>query len=103
MMTKKDVFPVPNNQEVLDDLQGSKYYSVFDLNTGYWQVKMDPESREYTAFSTPDGHGECLKMAFGLANTPACFMRLMSKVLSGLIEKFVRFTLMISSFMRATQ
>jgi hypothetical protein len=66
-------------------MEGAKYYTVFDLESGFWQVKMHKNSQEYTAFSTPDGHYKCLRFAFSLANTPILFVRLMAKVLEGLI------------------
>jgi hypothetical protein len=64
-----------------------KVFSTLDLYNGYWQVEVDKDSIEKTAFSTPDGHWECLRMSFVLANAPSTFLRLMTEVLDGLLNK----------------
>lgn len=53
-MTKKDVYPLPRIEDVLDRLGGVQYFSL-DLASGYWQVKMDAVHQEKTAFVTQDG------------------------------------------------
>ena len=83
-LTKLDEFPLPSIDDTLDLLTGQKYFTTLDLAAGYWQVQMDPASREKTAFATYSGLYQFLKMPFGLVNAPATFQRLMEVVLAGL-------------------
>ena len=61
-VTKKDKFPIPNLTDLVYSLHGVKYFSSIDLVRGYYQVLMDEESIEKTAFSTPHAHYEFLRM-----------------------------------------
>nr|AAX96229.1 retrotransposon protein, putative, Ty3-gypsy sub-class [Oryza sativa Japonica Group]ABA92685.1 retrotransposon protein, putative, Ty3-gypsy subclass [Oryza sativa Japonica Group] len=54
--TIEDAYNIPNKQEWINRIQGSKYFSKFDLKAGFWQVKMAEESIEWTAFTCPQGH-----------------------------------------------
>lgn len=49
-VTLDDAYPLPTIQEIMDSLSGAKIFTTLDLNSGYWQVNMDAESREKTAF-----------------------------------------------------
>lgn len=82
--TIKDSYPLPNITEILDQLGSAKYFSTFDLASGFHQIGMDKEDAPKTAFSTPFGHYEFKRMPFGLKNAPSTFQRLMNSVLTGL-------------------
>ena len=76
--TVKDAYLLPWIEETLDSLQGSQWFPSLDLKSGYWQVKMDEESKPLIAFTMgPLGFYECKRMPFGLTNAPATFQRLM--------------------------
>jgi len=83
-VTRTDIYPLPRLEEYLDSLADVKYFSTLDLKSGYWQIAMDPNSVEKTAFSCPEGHFQFTVMPFGLKNAPADFQRLMELVLHGL-------------------
>ncbi|XP_070405900.1 uncharacterized protein [Nothobranchius furzeri] len=82
-VTHKDAFPLPRIEETLTSLNRAEWFSTLDLASGYWQVEMDPQDREKTAFTTPLGLFEFERMPFGLCNAPATFQRLMQQCLSG--------------------
>lgn len=83
-ITAGDVFPIPNINEILDQLGRSQYFSTLDMEKGYHQVSLDPDHKEKTAFSSNLGHYQFKRMPFGLKNAPATFQRLMNSVLAGL-------------------
>ena len=83
-VTQKDAYPLPRIDDMLDTLSGSKSFSTLDLISGYWQVEVNKEDREKTAFCTHEGLFEFKMMHFGLCNAPATFQRLMNLVLAGL-------------------
>ena len=84
-VTKKDVYPLPRIDDMLDALNKSKYFSVLDLCQGYHQVPIRECDKEKTAFSFFGGHYEYNYMPFGLCNSAPTFQRLMDSVLSGLL------------------
>ena len=84
-LTVKDSHPLPRICETLESLAGAAHYSTFDMNSGFWQVPMSPESKQYTAFTLGSmGLYECESMPFGLCNAPPTFQRLMQNCLGEL-------------------
>ena len=80
--TIKDSYALPRIEEVLDSLGGAKYFSVLDMKSGYYQVEVDEDHKERTAFSVgPLGFWEFRRLPFGLNNSPATYQRLMEDVL----------------------
>ncbi|KAK7109519.1 hypothetical protein V1264_013548 [Littorina saxatilis] len=83
--TKKDAYPLPRIDDSLDALGGAKMLSTLDLASGYHQVAMREQDREKTAFITPFGLYEYLRMPMGLATAPATFQRLMQSTMNDLV------------------
>ena len=80
--TIPDRFPMTNLLDSVYSLHGHKYFTSIDLVRGYYQMEVDKDSREYTAFSTSKGHWQYKRMPFGLKNAPAAFQRAMQNILS---------------------
>ena len=84
-LTVKDSHPLPRICKTLESLAGAAHYTTIDMNSGFWQVPMDEESKQYTAFTLGSmGLYECESMPFGLCNAPPTFQRLMLNCLGEL-------------------
>ena len=90
-VTPQDQFPLPRIDDILDRLAGSVWFSCLDLKSGYWQVKVHENSIPITAFRTPDGHFEFLRLPFGLRNAPADFSRIMQQVFAVCADLYRRY------------
>ena len=86
-LTDQDAYPLPDIDDILSQLGNAKFFSALDLSSGFHQIPMNPESKKYTAFSTPQGHYHYNRMPFGLKNAPATFQRMMDTALRGLINR----------------
>jgi len=71
-------------EETVSTLHGSKYFSVIDCYSGFWQIKIAKEDKMKTGFSTPSGHYHFHRLPYGLSKSPASFQKLMDVVLSNL-------------------
>ena len=84
-VTKFDPYPLPVFEETTSTLFGSRYFSVLDCYSGFWQVPIKEEHKERTGFTVPQGHYEFNRLPFGLSNSPSNFQRLMDIVLRNLV------------------
>ena len=80
-VTKKDAFPLPNISDNLSRLSGSRVFSALDGAGAFHAVPLRRADREKTAFSTPFGQYQFIRMPFGLVNAPATYSRLVAKAL----------------------
>ncbi|KAL0198818.1 hypothetical protein M9458_007358, partial [Cirrhinus mrigala] len=72
-------YTTPRIDDGLDCLAGSKWFSVLDLRSGYYQIAMGEEDKEKTAFICPLGFFQFERMPQGITGAPATFQRLMEK------------------------
>jgi hypothetical protein len=88
-VTIKNKYPLPNINDLFDQLKGAKVFSKIDLRLGYFQLMIQEQDIPKIAFTTRYGLYEYTVMSFGLTNAPAYFMTTMSKVFMEYLDKFV--------------
>ncbi|CAL9012099.1 unnamed protein product, partial [Prunus brigantina] len=87
--TRKDYFPMPFIDQMLERLAGHTYYCFLDGYSGYNQIVIAPEDQEKTTFTCSFGTFAYRRMPFGLCNAPATFQRCMLAIFSDMIERFI--------------
>nr|CAD2163108.1 unnamed protein product [Meloidogyne enterolobii] len=87
--TKKQTYLLPRIQDLLDVVGGKSLFSIFDLQSGFHQVKMDKKHTERTAFITHCGLYEFLRLPFGLAGAPHTFQKVMEEMRQQLSRSFL--------------
>ena len=87
--TRKDHFPLPFIDQLLERLSGYPFYYFLDGYSGYFQILIVPEDQEKTTFTCPYGTFAYRRMPFGLCNAPATFQRCMMSIFSDMVEKFI--------------
>jgi len=65
-VTVGENFPMPNLTDCIYRVGKARYFSKLDLVKGYYQVRLDEESKDLTAFSTSSNHYQFKRLPFGL-------------------------------------
>ncbi|GJT85773.1 reverse transcriptase domain-containing protein [Tanacetum coccineum] len=87
--TRKDHFPLPFMDQMLERLAGNQFYCFLDGFSGYFQIPIDPKDQEKTTFTCPYGTFAYRRMPFGLCNAPGTFQRCMMAIFHDMIEKMM--------------
>ncbi|XP_019098328.1 PREDICTED: uncharacterized protein LOC109131613 [Camelina sativa] len=87
--SRKDHFPLPFIDQMLERLANHPYYCFLDGYSGFFQIPIHPNDQEKTTFTCPYGTFAYRRMPFGLCNAPATFQRCMTSIFSDLIEEMV--------------
>jgi hypothetical protein len=82
-VTEDDPYLMNNPAEILSRVAGAKFVSTIDLNSAFYQVRLEENWRKYTAFRCFCGTFEFLRGGFGLKNMPKTFQKLINKILRG--------------------
>ena len=101
--TRKDYFPLPFLDKMLDRLAGHEYYCFLDGYSCYNQISIAPEDQEKMTFTCPYGTFAFRRMPFGLCNAPSTFQQCMMALFYDMVEKTIKvvmddFSVLDSSF-----
>jgi len=102
-VTRKDHFPLPFIDQMLEHLVGKSHYCFLDGFSGYLQIHIAPKDQEKTIFTCPFGTFAYRRMPIGLCNAPSTFQRCMLSIFSDFLESCIKvfmddFTVYGSSF-----
>ncbi|CAM9004234.1 unnamed protein product [Rhodiola kirilowii] len=87
--TKKDHFPIPFIDQMLERLAGHDYFCFLDGYSGFYQIPILPNDQGKTTFTCPYGTFAFRRMPFGLCNATGTFQRCMMSIFSDYIEKCI--------------
>nr|GEY24104.1 reverse transcriptase domain-containing protein [Tanacetum cinerariifolium] len=87
--TRKDHFPLPFMDQMLERLAGNEYYCFLDGLLGYFPIFIDLKDQEKTTFTCPYGKFAYCRMPFGLCNASGTFQRCMMAIFHDMIKKMM--------------
>ena len=88
-MTKKDHFPFPFINRVLERISQHPFYYFLDGYSGYFHIKISPKDQEKTTFMCPFGTFAYRRMSFGLCNALATFQRSILSIFDDMVERII--------------
>jgi transposase InsO family protein len=87
-LTKKDRYPLPLIDEILQRIGKAKFFTKLDIRQGFHRIRMHPDSEDLTTFRTRYGSFKYKVMPFGVTNGPATFQRFINTTLSEYLDEF---------------
>lgn len=87
--TRKDHFPLPFIDQMLERMAGKQYYCYLDGYSGFLQIPIHPEDQDKTTFTCPYGTFAYRRLPFGLCNAPGTFQRCVFSIFSDFVEKIM--------------
>ena len=88
-VTRKDHFPLPFIDQLLERVYGHPFYCFLDGYSRYFQIEIAPEDQEKTTYTCPFGTYAYRRMPFGLCNAPATFQHCMLSMFSDMVERIM--------------
>jgi transposase InsO family protein len=88
-ITKKDRYPLPLIDELMERLSRAKIFTKLDIRQGFHRIRIDPESQDLTTFKTRYGTFKYKVVPFGLTNGPATFQRLINEIFMDCLDDFL--------------
>ena len=89
VVPRKDHFPLPFIDQVLERVSGHSFYCFLDGYLGYFQIEISIEDQEKTSFTCPFGTYANRRMPSGLCNVPATFQRCLLSIFSDMVERIM--------------
>ena len=87
-VTVKNGHALPRIDDLLDKLQGAKYFTSMDLLQGFYQLPLVDSDKPKTAFKTAFGHYQFRVVSMGLCNSPSVFQRVMNQIFHKQLNKY---------------
>ena len=84
-----DCYPIPRIRDIINDLEGSRYFSSIDLRSGFWNLKLKSTCRDLLSFSVGQKQLRPVRLPMGLCTSPSIFQRVMRTIMSKFLNDFV--------------
>ncbi len=82
-----DIHPLPNLEELVENMAGNQYYATLDMKDAYYQVLLDEESRNLITFSERINLYRFKRLPFGLSCSPSIFVRQLQAAMAPLLKQ----------------